>query len=201
MAIPIATESPPTVPADPDADEADLIAAAIHDRLAFAPLYHRYVDPVYRYCLRRLGTREAAEDATSLVFAKALAALPNFRLRGQPFRSWLFTIAHNVVIDAGRARRPELNVDLALTVVAPGLDPEALALEAEDRETVRGLLAGVPPDQRRVLELRLAGLTTAEIAQALGRSPGAVRAIQFRAAAGLRARLGGTPPDREVRDV
>jgi hypothetical protein len=43
---------------------------------------------------------EAAEDATSLVFAKALAGLPSYRADGATFRSWLFTIAHNVVIDA-----------------------------------------------------------------------------------------------------
>jgi DNA-directed RNA polymerase specialized sigma24 family protein len=57
------------------------------------------------------------------------------------------------------------------------------------------------PEQRRVLELRLAGLTTAEIACALGRSPGAVRAIQFRAAIKLRERLGGAPWNREAADV
>jgi hypothetical protein len=44
-------------------DEAALVARAQADRHAFAPLYARYLDPVYRYCYRRLGSKEAAEDA------------------------------------------------------------------------------------------------------------------------------------------
>lgn len=90
----------PTGPSD-----SVLVAAAQADRQAFAPLYDRYLDPVYRYCLRRLGSREAAEDATGQVFAKALAALPGYRDRS--FRGWLFTIAHNVVGDAFRRPPPD----------------------------------------------------------------------------------------------
>jgi DNA-directed RNA polymerase specialized sigma24 family protein len=54
------------------------------------------------------------------------------------------------------------------------------------------------PEQRRVLELRLAGLTTAEVAHALDRSPGAIRATQFRAAARLRVLLGIAPTRQEA---
>src|SRR3954468_21415789 len=84
-------------------DEADLVAIAKRDRAAFAPLYRRYVDPVYRYCDRCLGNREAAEDATSLTFTKALAALAS--CRDDKFRSWLFSIAHNVIVDVRADRR------------------------------------------------------------------------------------------------
>ncbi len=55
-------------------DDADLVAQAQLDRQAFAPLYARYADPVYRYCYRRLGHPEVAADATSQTFARALAA-------------------------------------------------------------------------------------------------------------------------------
>ena len=71
-----------------DADEAAIVARARLDRRAFGPLYARYAERVYRYCHRRLGIREAVKDATSLVFAKALAALPE--LRGGSFAAWLF---------------------------------------------------------------------------------------------------------------
>ena len=56
-----------------ESDDAVLAARAAGDPAAFAPLYARYVRPIYRYCYRRLGTHEAAEDATSQVFAKVLA--------------------------------------------------------------------------------------------------------------------------------
>jgi RNA polymerase sigma-70 factor, ECF subfamily len=174
--------------------DADLIAAAREDRAAFAPLYRRYVDPVYRYCLRRLGSKEAAEDATALIFEKVLAALPKYRDAAPSFRSWLFSVAHNVLVDTERARRPQHELDdeaLGMSDPAPG--PEDAALAAERRREVQLLLAAVPPDQRRVLELRLAGLTTAEIAQTLGSSPNAVRVSQFRAMTRLRLVLGLTP--------
>lgn len=60
--------------ADAAAEEAAPIAAARHDRRAFAPLYCRYVDGVYRFCLRRLNLWEEAEDATSQDFPRTLGA-------------------------------------------------------------------------------------------------------------------------------
>src|SRR5215204_273077 len=89
-------------PAPITEDDATLVAQAKRDRQAFALLYRRYVETVYRYCYRRLGSQEEAEDATSQIFTRALAALP--RLGDQPFRAWLFTIAHNVVADVYRDR-------------------------------------------------------------------------------------------------
>ncbi len=146
-----------------DPSDGALVAAAQADRQAFAPLYDRYVDPVYRYCLRRLGSREVAEDATAQVFAKALAALPGYRDRS--FRGWLFTIAHNVVSDTLRRRRPEAPLEVADDRPDPAPTPEDVALAAEAGRALRALLAQLPADQRRIVELRLAGLTGVEIAR------------------------------------
>lgn len=162
------------------------------DPVAFAPLYRRYLDPVYRYCYRRLGSREAAEDATSLVFERVLKALPTFR--GGSFRAWLFTIAHNVVANAYRARHVDRTLAEAAEVVDATPTPEDLALAGEAHRTVHALLRQLPDDQRRLLELRLAGLTDAEIAPVVGRSHGAVRVAQHRAVTRLRTLLGVGPP-------
>jgi RNA polymerase sigma-70 factor (ECF subfamily) len=167
--------------------DARLVALAKSDPRAFAPLYARYFDPVYRYCYRRLGHPEAAPDATSHVFAKALAALPGYREDAPSFRSWLFAIAHNVITDDLRARRPVAPIDAAAHVAATGPSPEEAVLTNEAGCTVQRLLAQLPPDQRQILELRLAGLTGPEIAAALGRSLGAVKIAQVRAFARLRA--------------
>jgi RNA polymerase sigma-70 factor (ECF subfamily) len=167
--------------------DARVVALAKSDPRAFAPLYARYVDPVYRYCYRRLGNPEAAADATSHVFAKALAALPGYREDAPSFRSWLFAIAHNVIADELRARRPVAPIDEAVHIAATGPSPEEALLTDEAGRTVHTLLAQLPPDQRQILELRLAGLTGPEIAAALGRSLGAVKIAQVRAFARLRA--------------
>jgi RNA polymerase sigma-70 factor, ECF subfamily len=167
--------------------DARLVALAKSDPRAFAPLYARYFDPVYRYCYRRLGHPEAAADATSHVFAKALAALPSYREDAPSFRSWLFAIAHNVIADDLRARRPVAPIEEAAYISATGPSPEDEVLTGETGRTVHTLLAQLPPDQRQILELRLAGLTGPEIAAALGRSLGAVKIAQVRAFARLRA--------------
>src|SRR5215212_3751155 len=82
-------------------DEVALVAAAKRDPRAFAPLYRHYVGRVYAYCLRRLGTREAAEDATSRTFEQALRQL--HACRDEAFRGWLFTIATHTIADHHRA--------------------------------------------------------------------------------------------------
>jgi RNA polymerase sigma-70 factor (ECF subfamily) len=144
---------------------------------------------VYRYCFRRLGHPEAAADATGQVFAKALAALPRYRDDAGSFRSWLFAIAHNVLVDEARVRRTTTSLDAAANVPdqAPSVEEEMLSTETA--ALIRGLLARLTPDQRQVMELRLAGLTGPEIAVTVGRSLGSVKIAQVRAFATLRAAL------------
>jgi len=88
---------------------------------------------VYRYCYRSLGSQEAAEDATSQIFTQALAAL--HRYKSGSFRAWLFTIAHNVVVDEARRRRPASSLDLAETLVDPAPELDQAFIEMETRQT------------------------------------------------------------------
>src|SRR4029079_16807027 len=85
------------------ADEAALVARAKLDRSAFDPLYRTYLGPIYGYCYHRLRDVSAAEDATQQVFTQALTRLHS--CRNESFRSWLFSIAHNLTIDLIRSRR------------------------------------------------------------------------------------------------
>ena len=89
-----------------DGDErhdSDLVLAARQDLAAFEPLYRRYADRVYRYCLRRLDEPDRAADATSAIFIKAMQSIDH--CQPESFRSWLFSIAHNTTIDARRTTR------------------------------------------------------------------------------------------------
>jgi len=203
MAHPLQATVNPELSPQPGADDLDaaLVAAARTDPTAFEPLYRRYVVPIYRYSFRRLGTKEAAEDATAQIFTKALAALPHHRRSGPTFRSWLFAIAHNVLVDAERVRRPSQTLDMAGPLIDPAPGPEMQALTAEGRHEVNILLLSVPTEQRRVLQLRLAGLSTGEIAQALGVSLGAVRASQCRAVKRLRLAMGLAPHGERGKDA
>lgn len=181
--------------ADPDTAA---VSRALVDPAAFAVLYDRYVGAVYGYCRHRLGDPDEAEDAASLVFARAIAALPRYHADGPgTFRSWLFAIAHNTVANHHRARRLDRPLDeaAALAMPDPSPSPEDLAVSADRHRALRAGLDRLPDDQRRVVELRLAGLTGPEIAAALGRSHGAVKMLQLRAIDRLRVLLGPLETD------
>jgi RNA polymerase sigma-70 factor (ECF subfamily) len=164
--------------------DSELVAAARIDPHAFTLLYQRYVNTVHRYCYRRLGTREAAEDATSQIFMKVLASLP--ACRNTSFRAWLFAIAHNEVIDRRRRERPSYPLDGVEFLHDRSPSPEDQALAGDDARRIQALLRQLPEHQRQVIELRMAGLTGTEIATALGRSQANVHVTQFRALSRLR---------------
>jgi RNA polymerase sigma-70 factor (ECF subfamily) len=166
-------------------ETARMVLAAKQDAQAFEPLYQSHVDAVYRYCFRRLSSSEAAADATSQVFIKAFTALHG--CDEHRFRSWLFAIAHNVLIDEYRSRRPEEALDTAAELASSEPSPEELVLQDEDRLSVVKLLSFLTPDQKRVVELRLAGLNGNEIAEVLGRSRASVDTAQSRAISRLKA--------------
>ena len=177
--------------------DAELVRLAKADRQAFGLLYDRYVVRVYGYCYRRLRTREAAEDATSQVFLRAMTAIGTHR-DGTSFPAWLFTIAERTVIDAWRRQRTQVSLDQGVIPERADRDPtpEEAALAAEGRDTLRALLVHLPDDQRRAIELRLADLTGPEVAQVMGRPPGAIKMLQFRAITTLRRLLGASPDER-----
>lgn len=170
----MATNAPP--------NEATEIAAAQADPAAFAPLYERYADAVYGYCIRRLSDPDAAADCTSTIFMRAISNIGRFS--GTSFRSWLFTIARNAVIDRYRTRKQTDHLRDSLITSQPG--PEELALRRETRLELQAALVHLTGQQQDVVTLRLAGLTGQEIAEATGLSLGAVKATQVRAFARLR---------------
>lgn len=170
-------------PAVTDQDEA-AVETALANPAAFAVLYRRYATDVYRYCYRRLGDREAAEDATSQIFTRAITGLGG--LKDRPFRPWLFTIARNVLIDTYRRQHQTSSLDQIPEREDPSPTPESAAIAVEDRSIIRLLLLRLPERDRQVVELRLAGLSGLEIGEALGCSHGAVRVAHHRAVERLR---------------
>lgn len=154
----------------------------------FGALYDHYFPAVYGYCLSQLGDPQSAEDAASQTFLKALRAMPSYREIGR-FRPWLFAITHNVILDTHRAHHPDEPLDAASHLHDPAISPEVQAIAALDAEWLDRAIAGLPPDDRQVLELRRAGLTGREIAATLGIGHEAAKKRQLRAMDRIRAEL------------
>jgi RNA polymerase sigma-70 factor (ECF subfamily) len=194
------------VPTGPGAsvDDAALVLMAQADPKRFAELYDHYVDLVYRACYSRLQSVTAAEDATSITFFNALAALHTFDPCARPFRSWLFAIAHNAVTDHFRSlqRRPETALDAVDEQVDRRQLPDDQAVLNDESRRLRTAMAALTDEQQQILELRLAGLNGPEIAEALGRNQGAIRTAQHRAFQRLRTLLspgeGSAPAGKEA---
>lgn len=172
-----------------------LTAAQTGAPWALERLYHAMAPAVLGY-LRVQGAAEP-DDVTNEVFLGVLTKVGSFRGPEEKFRSWVFTIAHSRLIDQRRraGRRPQsideygdADVDVA------GGDAEDDALRRMSEERVRKLCGRLVPDQRDVLLLRLmAGLSIEAIAAALGKSEGAVKALQRRGLANLRKILQRDP--------
>lgn len=185
----------PAQAADPDAL---LVAWAQENPRAFTALYDRYFAAVHGYCLSQLGDAQAAEDAASQTFLKALAALPGYRETGR-FRSWLFVIAHNTVSDALRSQSSDASLEAASDIHDPAASPEERAIAALDGAWLDAAIARLPATDRQVLELRRAGLRGAEIAAVLGISHEAAKKRQLRAIDQIRSEAGVSPGKPEVR--
>ena len=168
-----------------------LTAARAGADWAWETIYDQLAPKVLGY-LRGLGAAEP-EDVTGEVFVQLVRDLHRFEGDEPAFRAWVFTIAHYRFLDERRrsSRRP---VDPVAELEEPGGtagDVEEDALRELASERVRELIAGLSTDQRSVLLLRILGeLTVDQVARALGKRPGAVKALQRRGLAALEREIG-----------
>lgn len=137
--------------------------------------------------LRYLSVREPteAEDLASEVWLDVAAGIGRFRGGEDGFRAWVFTIARRRLLDLRRRTsvRREKPVPLELLGGDRGVgNAEGEALVSIQTDAALALIATLPPDQSDVVLLRVIGdLSVADVATILGKRPGAVRALQYRA--------------------
>ena len=165
-------------------------AAREGDEAAWQELYGGLAPVVLGY-LRANGAPDP-EDVLGEVFLQVARDIARFDGEERGFRSWVFTIAHHRLIDARRhsARRP---VELVPEPPEPGDSADDAAEEALARiglEEVERVLATLSEDQRAVLLLRIVGdLSIEDVAKAVGKRPGAVKALQRRGLASVKRAL------------
>jgi RNA polymerase sigma factor (sigma-70 family) len=164
-----------------------LTAAQSGGSWAFDRLYRAFAPSVVGY-LRMQGAGDP-EDLTNEVFLNVFTAIGPFAGDEGQFRSWMFTIAHRRLVDERRraGRRPQMATEEPTEQADAGGDAEDEVLRRLSVERVRRLCDRLAPDQRDVLLLRmLSAMTVEQAAEALGKSPTAVKALQRRGLAAIR---------------
>jgi len=174
-------------------DEQNLVHRAQQgDKEAFAQLYENHFDKIYRYVALRIGNKTEAEDVTQQVFLNALRSISSFKWRGVPFSTWLFRIAHNLVVDYLRKEKKQATTPLDESLVSSDSSPQLVAEYRLDVEQLISATKRLTATQREVISLRFAGeLSVAEVAKVVGKSQGAVKALQHSAIVALRKALSG----------
>ncbi len=169
--------------------EESLVKRAIQqDSAAFASLYDRYVDKVYRHVYYRVPTGADAEDITQEVFIKAWRAIAKFRQTGASFGTWLIAIARNSISDFYRARKKTIssdNFEIASRNIEA--DPQAMAEISLGNEKIKKAVLKLKENKREIILLHFfEGWSYREISEIVNKSEGAIRIIQYRALIDLR---------------
>ena len=166
-------------------EEAWVLRAQRGEPPALSYLFEQYFERVFRYASARLRDPSEAEDLTQEVFERMLQSIQRYQPRGLPFASWLFRIAHNLVVDRARRLGSAERATQRVSLVEFQDSPEGEILARLEIAELRLLMQRLSEAQRQVLELRFAAqLNVAETAQVMNRSVDAVKSLQY---AGLRA--------------
>ena len=160
---------------------------------AFSALYEHYYDSIFRYVSFRTGNTTEAEDITAEVFVRMIESIHRFKWKGYPFSSWLFRIAHNLVVDFYRkkGRRRIVSLENAPPIMEEGVVDADARMDLElTMGDVRRAMEDLTDLQREAITLRFAaGLSVAETAKAMGKKDNAVKALQHAGLKKLRRAL------------
>jgi len=175
-------------------DEENLVRRAQQrDREAFAQLYEEHFDRIYRYVALRIRDKTEAEDVTQQVFVNALQSISSFKWKGIPFSAWLFRIAHNQVVDYLRKKTKQATTPLDESLASSDSNPQLMAEYSLDIEQLASATKRLTEAQHEVISLRFGGeLSIAQVAKVMGKSQGAVKALQHSAIVALRKALSVT---------
>jgi len=155
----------------------------------FTAIYEEHMAYVFRYINYRVGNRNEAEDLTSVVFEKALAAFGRYDRRRAAPQTWLLTIARNTVTDHFRksSKRKTMPLDDAVGVESADPSPPEETERREEYQRLQFCLAALPQREQEIISLKFgAELNNRQISSVVGLSENNVGTILFRAICKLR---------------
>ena len=152
-------------------------------------LVRAYYDDIFGFVCRQVNNRENALDLTQDIFIAALRSLPSYNAKKAGFRTWLYRIATNKVIDARRKVQP-VTVDLDEDEVMEGDFSDAV-LDRELLQRIEEYVRGLDPDIQTLFRLRIYGeYSFPEIAAALSQPEAKIKAQYYRLMKRVREEFG-----------
>ena len=181
-------------------DEQLLAKAKQLDPTALRALHQRFYEPVTRYIQFKVGDRQTVEDLTGEVFVRVLEGLRRgYGWRETP-QAWIMGIARNVVVD--HYRKKERQAEVALDdqlIAAEQSDPTHWAAQNERQRQLLQAIRQLTDEQRDVILLRfMEEIDINGVAQAINKSPGAVKGLQYRALRALAEIMGEVSAEEVV---
>lgn len=173
-------------------DEQLLVRAKQLDPAALRALHQRFYEPVARYIQFKVSNRQTVEDLSGEVFVRVIEGLKRgFAWRESP-QAWIMGIARNVVVDHYRKKERMTEVKLNEHLRAKkDTDPIYHALLNERQDNLMRAIDQLTAEQRDVILLRFVeGVDIKGVAEAVNKTPGAVKGLQFRALRALAEILG-----------
>lgn len=170
-------------------------AKAGRDPEAFGELYDEYVDQLFRYIYYKIGNFTEAQDLTGQTFLKAFENIDSFELRDVAFSSWLYRIAHNLVVDYFRreSRREHVPIEEQPPAASNRGNPVESVMANLDSERLYAAIQKLTHNQREVLVLKfIDNLSNNQVAEIMGISVGAVKSTQKRGLLSLNRILGNS---------
>ena len=164
--------------------------AGSHD--AFAKLYDLFIDPIYRYVYFRVNADDA-EDIVETVFLKVWENLKKYKKKKNTyFSSWIFRIAHNLVVDYYRSKKDLDSLDLNIQIPDDNRqhNPIKNAQNTFNKETLKIAINNLSQKHQQILIHKFINdFSNKEIAEILNKSEGSLRILQFRALKALKTEL------------
>jgi RNA polymerase sigma-70 factor (ECF subfamily) len=168
-------------------EQALLRRAQQYELEALAQVYDRYSRGLYRYAMRLVGDEDLAEECVAETFNRFLAALKGGRGPQRYLKAYLYRVAHNWITDYYRRQPPPTLPLEPERLHNPGADPQQILARQMDAERVRKALRLLTPEQRQVVVLKyLENWDNKEIAEAVSKQVGAVKALEHRALRSMR---------------
>jgi len=165
-------------------NEIKLVEKAKTDNQAFEELYDKYFSQMYGYIFKRTGQRELTEDIVSNVFIKVFTNLNEYKAKNNSFKSWLYKIATNTLIDHFRKSsvKKEFLTEELPEIVDESYDHVRRVEVQENQKIVQKTLEKLPEQYKKILYLKFfSELTNIEIAEILAISPNNVGVLLYRA--------------------